>query len=68
MTVKEILERYNLTTEQAAEITGIPMRTLQNWVLGYREPAPYMSSLIDAKIRDYRGQENYKNYLEMRFG
>ena len=68
MTIKDILYRYGLNYEQASEITGIPARTIQNWCLDYREPAPYMAGLMDAKISLYCQDVNYKKYLQERFG
>lgn len=39
---------------------GIPYRTLQNWVLGTREPAPYVISLIAYAIFESRGNDEEK--------
>lgn len=68
MTIRDILDRYDLNYNQASEITGIPSRTIQNWCLDYREPAPYMADLLDAKILLYRQKSNYQKYLQERFG
>ena len=50
MNIKEIRERYGLTQNQLANITGIPARTIGNWETGSRQPADYMPDLIQAMI------------------
>ena len=39
MTIKELRERYNLTQARMSEITGVPLRTIENWDEGSRKPA-----------------------------
>ncbi len=50
MTIKEIRNYYGLTQAQFAEITGIPVRTIENWEMGVREPASYIPALVKAAI------------------
>lgn len=68
MTVQDILDRYGLNYEQVSKITDIPIRTIQNWCLGYREPAPYMVKLIDSTIQLHLQIEREKQRLRERFG
>ncbi len=55
MNIKEIRERYGLTQNQLANITGIPARTIGNWETGSRQPADYMPDLIVAMIEQKKG-------------
>lgn len=49
--INELLEAYNISNWRfVCQITGIPERTMQNWLRGDRKPAPYMIGLIQAKI------------------
>lgn len=56
MTIKDIKDRYNLTYGEMSELTGIPKRTLQAWVQGKREPAPYMAPMICCYIETDGGK------------
>lgn len=46
MTIKELREKYNLTQSKMSEITGIPVRTIQDWEGGKRECKEYLINLI----------------------
>lgn len=49
--INELLEAYNISNWRfVCQITGIPERTMQNWLRGDRKPASYMVGLIQAKI------------------
>jgi Fic family protein len=48
--IKELKQKYNVTTKQISELLGIPLRTLQNWENGSREPAEYLPKLIDNNL------------------
>ena len=49
--LNELFEAYEISNYHfVCEITGIPERTMQNWLKGYRTPAPYMVGLIQAKL------------------
>ena len=62
MTIKELRERYNLTQSRMSEITGVPLRTIENWDEGIRKPAVYIPGLIEAKIKLYIA-ENGGTYM-----
>lgn len=38
--IREAVEKLGLTLKQAADKTGIPYSSLQNWAGGHREPRP----------------------------
>lgn len=45
--IADIIKDYkNMCKDSFLGECGIPYRTLQNWALGTREPAPYVISLI----------------------
>lgn len=47
MQLKQLLAKYNLTQRAFADITGIPLRTVENWCRGFRELKPYIYNLIE---------------------
>lgn len=52
--LNELFGAYGITNYHfVCEITGIPERTMQNWLRGYRKPAPYMIGLIEAKLNQH---------------
>ena len=48
--MKELRKKYNLTQKQLSEITGIPVRTIQNWEGGQRKCPPYVAHLVKFKL------------------
>ena len=49
--INELMTAYGITNYHfVCEVTGIPERTMQNWIRGDRKPAPYMVGLIQAKL------------------
>lgn len=46
MSIKELRKFYNLTQTQFSLITGVPVRTLQEWENGRRTPPAYVPNLI----------------------
>lgn len=54
MNIKEARIRYDLTQKQVSEITGIPVRTIQNWETGVRKCPDYVTNmavmLIELKV------------------
>ena len=51
MTIREIREKYNIKQAVMSKITGIPLRTIENWESGSRKHPPYMPDLVEAKVR-----------------
>lgn len=50
MTIKEIREKYHLTQAMLSQITGIPLRSIENWESGCRKHPPYIPDLVEAKV------------------
>lgn len=48
--IKTLRSEFNLTQAKLSEITGIPLRTIQNWDSGQRKPAEYVVELIRFKL------------------
>lgn len=48
--MKELRKKYGLTQKQLSEITGIPVRTIQNWEGGQRKCPTYVADLIKFKL------------------
>jgi putative transcriptional regulator len=46
MTIKEICEKYNLTQTALAKRFDIPLRTVQDWHGGRRNPPEYVVKMI----------------------
>lgn len=45
-TIKEICEKYNLSQTALAKRFGIPLRTVQNWHGGHRNPPDYVVGMM----------------------
>ncbi len=50
--IKETRKKYKLTQKQLSEMTGIPMRTIQNWETGKRSCTEYTEKLIEYYVRE----------------
>lgn len=46
----------NLTQTAFADLLDIPLRTIQNWEIGHREPPEYVIELIEYRLKDYNNQ------------
>lgn len=49
--IKEIRQLTGLSQTKFAEKYQIPLRTLQDWEAGRREPAEYLVALLDRAVR-----------------
>lgn len=47
MTIKQIRQSTNLTQKQFAEYFDIPLRTVQEWEQGRRNPPDYIPKLLE---------------------
>lgn len=52
MQFKKIRIKYNLTQKQLSEVTGIPVRTIQNWEGGQRKCPEYIIELVKFKLEN----------------
>ncbi|MDD6920587.1 MAG: helix-turn-helix domain-containing protein [Eubacteriales bacterium] len=50
MTVKEILKKSQLNQSEFSKLFGIPLRTVQDWHAGKRNPPEYVINLLDIVI------------------
>lgn len=46
MTIKEICSTYGLTQKALSDRFGIPLRTVENWAGGKRQPPEYVINMI----------------------
>jgi transcriptional regulator with XRE-family HTH domain len=46
-TIRDICKEYGYSQTALAKRFGIPLRTVQNWHGGQREPAPYVVPMMD---------------------
>lgn len=46
MTIKEICSTYGLTQKAMSDRFGIPLRTVENWAGGQRQPPEYVINMI----------------------
>lgn len=53
--LKELRKATGLNQTNFGALFGIPMRTVQNWETGLREPAEYIVNMIE-KILTYEGR------------
>ncbi len=63
-TIKSERIKHGLTQEQLAKITGVPVRTVQNWEGGQRKCPDYVEKMILDKLNQLFDQPNYKTILE----
>lgn len=49
-TIKEIRAEAGLTQKQLSEALHIPLRTIQSWEVGWRDPPGYLVELIEYKL------------------
>lgn len=47
MRIKELRKKIGLSQTKFGELFGIPMRTIQDWELGYRTPPEYVINMIE---------------------
>lgn len=45
--IRGICEEYGLSQTELAKRFGIPLRTVQNWHNGVRNPPPYVVAMIE---------------------
>ena len=50
MTVKELRARYHLTQKALSDLTGIPLRTIENWEGNKRKPPEYILTLLESYL------------------
>ena len=51
MTIKDILEKYNMTQAQLSERFYIPRRTVEDWARGLRTPPDYVRLMIMRELK-----------------
>ena len=54
MSINEILTAANISQSELSRRFGIPLRTVQNWAEGKREPSDWVVRLIDAALKSDR--------------
>lgn len=47
MTIKELCDKYTQTQTGLSKRFGIPLRTVQGWYLGERNPPAYVVLMMD---------------------
>lgn len=52
--IKQLRKSTGLSQTKFGELFGIPMRTIQNWETGEREPANYIVNMMEI-ITDLKG-------------
>lgn len=50
MALKETIQHLGMSQRQAAEIIGMPLRTLEAWVGGKRTPPEWVERLVIEKL------------------
>lgn len=51
MTINDLLSTYRLTQTELSHRLGIPLRTVQGWANGTRQPADWVLRLIDFRLK-----------------
>lgn len=57
--IKQLRKSTGLSQTKFGELFGIPMRTIQNWETGEREPAEYIVNMMEiiADSKDIKRKE-----------
>lgn len=50
-TIRDLCKEYGYSQTKLAKRFGIPLRTVQNWHGGQREPAPYVVPMMEEILR-----------------
>jgi predicted nucleotidyltransferase len=56
--IKEARAEYGLTQKELSEITGIPLRTIENWESGKRTPSPWVEKMVYSYLKQYPKNRN----------
>ena len=51
MTITDLRTAAGLTRPALSRLTGIPLRTLEDWESGRRSPAPWVVELLAFRLR-----------------
>ena len=46
-TIKQLCEQYSISQSELARWFDIPLRTVQDWYAGRRNPPPYVVKMLD---------------------
>lgn len=63
MDFKRIRLYSGLTQKEFSRIFNIPLRTIENWESGKRNPPDYVFNLIMFSLSDF---DNYKKYFNLK--
>ena len=63
-TVKDLCKEYGYSQTGLAKRFGIPLRTVQNWHGGQREPAPYVVPMMEEILRREKAGGIYLIYRD----
>lgn len=63
MDFKRIRLYSGLTQKEFSRIFNIPLRTIENWESGKRNPPDYVYNLIMFSLSDF---DNYKKYFNLK--
>lgn len=50
MTLKETIKSLVISQQKAADIVGMPLRTLESWLGGKRKPPEWVERLVIEKL------------------
>ena len=70
MTIKEICQKYNLGQTALSRRFGIPLRTVQQWYAGDRNPPPYVVDMITEILQEgatmkFKDKDHEQRYYEL---
>lgn len=56
--------KYGLTQTQLSDLTGVPMRTIQNWETGVRKCPEYVTKMVVDLLEQKFSHPDYQTILE----
>lgn len=62
--IREARIRHGLTQKQVSDITGVPLRSIENWEAGVRKCPNYVEKMVVDILNQKFGEPDYKTILE----
>ena len=62
--IKEARIKHGLTQKQVSDITGVPLRSIENWEAGVRKCPNYVEKMVVDILNQKFSEPDYKTILE----
>lgn len=62
--IREVRIRHGLTQKQVSDITGVPLRSIENWEAGVRKCPNYVEKMVVDILDQKFGKPDHQTFLE----